>query len=101
MVRLCRICGLGGWRTRGTTTRGTITVRVRTPTLSAEAAAMEYARRFEARKHAREPQRLPLRDGYAPLLLDGPLDPRHPLYDTASDLRRKRLLAEKRRRGLL
>jgi len=69
--------------------------------LSAEAALIEHSRRIVARTRGREPERLPLKDGYAPLLLDGVLPPTHPLYDSAEDIRRRKIAEEKRRRGLL
>jgi len=75
-------------------------MKIRTPSTSAELALEAHSRTLQGRRHGREPQRLPLQGGYAPLLLDGPLDPRHPLYDSASGIRRKRILEERRRRGL-
>jgi len=49
-------------------------MRARTPSTSAERALEEYSRAFQARTRGREPERLPLQDGYAPLLIDGPAD---------------------------
>jgi hypothetical protein len=77
-------------------------MRVRTPSTSAELALMEHSRAFQARRHGREPERIRPPDGsYGPLdLSDVPLEPTHPLYDSASDLRRKRVEMERARRGL-
>jgi len=77
---------------------------------TAMGAAAEYARSWVARRHGHEPERvtevdqgerrLRVKGGYTPLALDAPLPPDHALYDSASDLRRKRLALERQRRGL-
>ena len=73
----------------------------RTPTTSAEKALAEMARRQQARARGREPSRAESKDGsYAPLVIESPLPVGHPLFDTAEDLRRKRIVEERRRRGL-
>jgi len=63
-------------------------------------AVEEYARAWAARRSGRDPERLPLRDGYAPLSWDGPLNPRHPLADSIAEARRKKAEQVRRRRGL-
>jgi len=64
-------------------------------------AMQEYPRAWAARRHGREPERLPSKDGsYTPLVIEHPLPSTHPLYDTAQDLRRMRLEQERRRRSL-
>ena len=75
-------------------------MRARTPATSAEMAIEEWSRLLVARRHGRAPERLPLQDGYAPLAIEGPLPPGHPLADTPAEARRKRVEMERARRGL-
>jgi len=80
-------------------------MRVRTPTTSAERAIEERSRLLAARQaKLRPPERAPgsPESPYSPLCWVGPLPPNHPLADTLAEsfARRKRLQAEKTRRGL-
>ena len=62
----------------------------RTPLTSAERQLVEAQRMREPRWRGHEPTRLPLENGYAPLLLDGALPPGHPLETPQEDRRRLR-----------
>ena len=77
-------------------------MRARTPSTSAELALEQRSRLLVARRHGRRPERVQCSDGtWGPLdLSGGPLPPGHPLEDTPSEARRKRILEERRRRGL-
>ena len=81
------------------------------PRTSAEIAMEAYAINRYARQHGREPGRVrEVKDGertlrlgepgFTPLLLEGPLPPEHPLYDSPSEVRARRIAEQRRRRGL-
>ena len=72
-------------------------MRARTPRTSAELALEAYALTQQARMRGREPERT---GPHGVLTWEGPLPPDHPLADTPSEARRKRILEERRRRGL-
>ena len=63
-----------------------------TPSTSAERALEDMAYLVQARHRGQEPSRMP---GFGALLIDGPLPPNHPLSDSPSEARRKRIAEER------